>query len=288
MMNRRIFFGDSNVQIFEYFKKFGARVIKFSGAPIKGLVNKNDNYAKIVDTIARNKPTDIVMIFGIVDINFYYYMKKYKENNSDVFENIKSYVKDYVKIVSELNVKNKYIIGILPSVIKNKYFRDSLENYIKLPSEIAKSIPDEDIRMVGRNQRTEIINDILAVECKKYNINFCNIFPYVTKNYKMLSLFSLGEYGKYNIHHKYEYMLIVMISTCLKFLVDHIDVSTMIDDLKSEFNKYIKNRIYSKSSRHREKTNEEKDLLYRATRFSRKKILKFLEKRGLSISRTIV
>lgn len=281
-MNNRVFFGDSNVNIFEYFKKFGAKVIKFKGAPIKGLVNKNDNYMKIVDIIARKKPTVIVMIFGIVDINFYYYRKKYIENNLDIFENMKSYVKDYVKIVSELNVVDKYIIGILPSIIKDKYFRSSLEHYIGLSPEIAKSIPDEYIMMVGRNQRTEIINNILAMECKKYNINFCNIFPYITKNYKTISLFSLGEYSNYNIHPKYEYILIVMIAKCLTFLVDHIDVRIMINDLKSMFNEYIKSRIYFQLP-DRRKTNEEKDSLYRATKFSRKKILKFLKKQGLSI-----
>ena len=73
-----------------------------------------------------------------------------------------------------------------------------------------------------------------------------------------------------------------MIAKCLTFLVDHIDVRIMINDLKSMFNEYIKSRIYFQLP-DRRKTNEEKDSLYRATKFSRKKILKFLKKQGLSI-----
>jgi len=79
-MYNLLFIGDSNVYIFNYFRKFGAKIVKFKGAPIKGLVNKNDNYRALISNIKRFKPDHIFLIFGVVDLNFYYYFKKYKEN----------------------------------------------------------------------------------------------------------------------------------------------------------------------------------------------------------------
>ena len=40
-----------------------------------------------------------------------------------------NYVKEYVKIINNLSVSNKYIFGILPSHIKTTYFKKSLINY---------------------------------------------------------------------------------------------------------------------------------------------------------------
>jgi hypothetical protein len=276
-MNNKLFVGDSNVYIFDYFRKYGAKIIKFKGAPMKGIVNKNDNYQALINNINRFKPTDLFLVFGVVDLNFYYYFKKYKENKSNVFEDIQKYAKEYVKIVSELNVKNKYIIGILPSAIKDKYFREALTIYGILSEDIVNTIPEEDLLMVNRNKRIEIINNILEEECKKYNVNFCNIFPIITKEYELIKLFSLGKYGKYNIHHKYEYLLVIFIKNCLNFLIKDKDFDKILDELKSVFNKYIKNRIYEDTKEnHANKSKEEKDKLYKKTKFSKKKILKFI------------
>ena len=276
-MNNKLFVGDSNVYIFDYFRKFGAKIIKFKGSPIKGIVNKNEIYQSIIQNINKFKPTDLFLIFGVVDLNFYYYFKKYKENKENIFEDMKEYVKEYVKVVSEMNVKNKYIIGILPSAVKDKYFRETLKIYGILPEDVANSIPEEDLSMVNRNKRIENINSILEEECKKYNINFCNIFPFITKDYELIKLFSLGKYGKYNIHHKYEYLLVVFIKTCLHFLIKGKDLDNIIDELKSEFNKYVKDRIYvDYKKNHANKTKEEKDKLYKQTKFSKNKITKFL------------
>ena len=282
-MNKKLFVGDSNVNIFEYFKKFGAKIMKFSGGPMKGIVNKNENYIKIINQIRKSNPTYIYLIFGIVDLNFYYYFKKYKENKKDIFEDIKKYAKEYVKIVSELNVRTKYVIGILPSPIKDKFFRNSLINYKALSEDMAKSISETDISMVCRNKRTEIINNILGEECKKYNINFCNIFPIITTDYKLITLFSLGEFGKYNIHHRYEYLLIVFIKTCLNFLIKSSDFNIMIGDLKSNFNHYIKRKLYTKvKASDSMKTSDTVDLIYKKTKFRKKKILKFLKHIGIN------
>jgi hypothetical protein len=148
-----------------------------------------------------------------------------------------------------------------------------------LTEDVAKTIPEEDLLMVNRNKRIEIINNILEEECKKYNVNFCNIFPIITKEYKLIKLFSLGKYSRYNIHHRYEYLLIIFIKTCLKFLIKDRDFDKIVDELKSKFNNYIKNRIYDDLKKiHAYKTKEEKDKLYKRTKFSKKKILKFCEK----------
>jgi hypothetical protein len=231
----------------------------------------------LLNSINRFRITDIYLIFGVVDLNFYYYFKKYKENKQNIFEDMQNYAKEYVKVVSELNVKNKTIIGILPSPIKDKYFRETLSIYPILTEDVAKTIPEEDLLMVNRNKRIETINSILEEECKKYNVNFCNIFPLITKEYKLIKLFSLGKYSRYNIHHRYEYLLIIFIKMCLKFLIKDRDFDKIVDELKSVYNDYIKNRIYDDSKeKHTEKTKEEKDALYKKTKFSKKKILKFV------------
>ncbi len=280
-MNNKLFVGDSNVYIFEYLRKFGARVIKFKGGPMKGIVNKNENYTAILNYINRFSVTDIFLIFGVVDLNFYYYFKKYKENNSNILEDIKNYAKEYVKIVSELNVKNKYILGILPSPIKDEYFRGSLVGYGILTEDIVSKIPADDLTMVNRNKRIEIINNVLEIECKKYNINFCNIFPLITKDYKLNKLFSLGSYGESNIHHKYEYLFAVFVNSCLKFLIKDKDFIKILDQLKATFNNYIKDRIYiNKTEKFANQTKEERDKIYNKTKFSRKKILKFLKSKN--------
>ncbi len=281
-MNNKLFVGDSNVYIFDYFRKFGAKIVKFKGAPMKGIVNKNENYKLLLNNINRFKPTDLFLVFGVVDLNFYYYFKKYKENKQNIFEDMKNYAKEYVKVVSELNVKNKYIIGILPSPIKDKYFRETLKIYGILPEDIANTITEDDLLMVNRNKRIEIINNILEEECKRYNVNFCNISSIITKDYQLIKLFSLGKYSRYNIHHRYEYLLIIFIKKCLNFLIKNKDFDTIVDELKSVYNNYIKNRIYDDlKERHTKKTKEEKDALYKKTKFSKKKILKFINKINL-------
>jgi hypothetical protein len=64
---------------------------------------------------------------------------------------------------------------------------------------------------------------------------------------------------------------------CLKFLIKDRDFDKIVDELKSVYNDYIKNRIYYYSKeKHTEKTKEEKDVLYKKTKFSKKKILKFV------------
>ena len=62
-MKRSLFVGDSNVYIFNYLKKYKARVIKFRGSPMKGIVNKNDNYNEITTEIKKYKPEYIFLIF---------------------------------------------------------------------------------------------------------------------------------------------------------------------------------------------------------------------------------
>ena len=155
-----------------------------------------------------------------------------------------------------------------------------------MTEEIAKTIPEYDLLMVTRNKRIEIINNILEEECKKYNINFCNIFPFITKEYKLQKVFSLEKISRYNIHHSYEYLLIIFICTCFKFLIEDKNFENIMNELKLVNNTYIKDKIYSKkkndsydsyNSYNSYKTKEERDALYKITKFSKKKILKFVK-----------
>lgn len=282
-MNKIIFYGDSNVYIFNYLQNFGARIVKFKGSPIKGIVNKNENYDRIIREIKKFNPEYIFLIFGVVDMNFYYYYKKYGKNKEEnIFDDIKSYIVEYVKIVSELDVKNKYIIGILPSPIKDKYFKITLRGYGILTEEEIEKIPDSDLTMVNRNKRIEEVNNILQDECKKYNINFCNIFPLTTRKYKMKKIFSLGTYSRVNIHHRYEYLFLIFVNTCLKFLIEDKDYNKIVNDLEKEFNDYIKERIYNNIDR----SIEENDKLYQKTRFDKDKITKYIDKMKIKMKKT--
>ena len=274
IMNKYLFLGDSNVYIFDYLKNYGAKIVKFKGTPIKGIVNKNENYEKIINIIQRFRPEYIFLIFGVVDLNFYYYFKKYRENKIDIFEQIKLYVKEYVKIVSELNVKNKYIIGVLPSQIRDKYFKITLKAYGILTEEEIKKISESDLSIQNRNKRIEEINNIIQNECKKYNINFCNIYNLTTKKYKMRKIFTLGEYGRVNIHHRYEYLLLIFINSCLSFLTKNIDYDKVISDLEKEFNDYISERIF----KNKQLNKDEQNKLYEKTRFNKEKITKYINK----------
>ena len=93
--------------------------------------------------------------------------------------------------------------------------------------------------MVTRNKRIEIINNILEKKCKKYNIKMCNIYPFITKEYKLQKVVSLGKISRYNIHHRYEYLLIIFISTCFE---------NIVNELKLVYKIYKKDKIYSKKN----------------------------------------
>lgn len=274
-MNKSIFYGDSNVYIFKYLEKYGTRIVKFRGGPIKGIVNKNENYERIVREVDKFSPENIFLIFGVVDLNFYYYFKKYgQDNKMNVYDDIKKYVIEYVKIVSELNVKNKYILGVLPSQIRDKYFKITLKGYGILTQEQIEKIPESDLTMYSRNKRIEEINNIMEEECKKYNINFCSIYKYTTRNYKMRKIFTLGAYSRINIHHRYEYLFLIFVNTCLKFLIKDKDYNRIVSDLQKEFNEYVKVRIYNNKNR----TQEQNDKLYEKTKFYKDKINTYIYK----------
>ena len=108
-------FGDSNVNILNGLN-FDRRIIsiyKLKGVNIKGLLNKNNSYNKIVN-ILNNKKYDICFfIFGSVDLNFYYFYKKYQNNDDQIFEKIKKYMESYVHLIKNLpNIKIPIILNI--------------------------------------------------------------------------------------------------------------------------------------------------------------------------------
>lgn len=98
------FFGDSNIYLFKGVKSQLNNVVlgKFAGIPIKSLLNKTEHYNKLLKLIKTNKVTHGFFMFGLVDINFYYYYKKYVGGDPDIYSKIKSYAEEYVREIKNL------------------------------------------------------------------------------------------------------------------------------------------------------------------------------------------
>ena len=173
-------------------------------------------------------------MFGVVDINFYYYYKKYVQNESDILDKMYSYTKNYIELIDSLPVKQKYILGILPSHIKTEDFKSTLKKYIRddMSDEQINMIPDEDIDIKMRNIRVKNMNNLITKYCdEKNNVNFCNIYDYITDNDELKSIFHLK-------HNKY--LLVVYLNKYMKFLLKYYDYDMLLKRMEKNFNKYFK------------------------------------------------
>ena len=79
-MTKIIVFGSSYVNTFITLKSSNFKIMKFKGAMIKGLINKNENYQKMVEELKYNSYDYAIFMFGDPDCNFYYFKKKYVDN----------------------------------------------------------------------------------------------------------------------------------------------------------------------------------------------------------------
>ena len=217
-------FGDSNVNILAPLQNEHFKIYKFKGVSIKSILNKKDQFNDIVNALKKKKFDCAFFIFGVVDMNFYYYYKTYEQEEKNMMDKIYDYLPEYVSLVNNLSASNKCIIGILPSHIPTSNFKKMLEiyntlspkKYNTLSPEKIKNIDDSDITISIRNERVKKINSILSAECDKKNILFCDIYDQITQNDILNDIFYL-KHNPHNIHQNYEYLLLVYLKKCLHF-----------------------------------------------------------------------
>jgi predicted RNA-binding protein YlxR (DUF448 family) len=246
-MKKIIMFGTSFVNTFISLKSNFFSIIKFKGAMIKGLVNKNKNYNDIINILDTKKYHYGMFVFGDPDCLFYYYKKKYINNvNENIIEDsFYKNVEEYVKLVSKFkNIENKYILGVSPpTVIKDEDFRKSLHIYGILTEEESKKVSKKDLKYNFRLNRFIQFNKTLEESCIKYNVNFCNIFDYLLdKKYRINNVFKL-KFNPYNIHYNFEAVLIVYLNSCLSFLCDKkilFSYEDIIKKIKETSENYLK------------------------------------------------
>jgi len=147
-----------------------------------------------------------------------------------------------------------------------------LKNYDTLNKQQLKNIDDSDISIEIRNQRVIQMNQLLENHCKKYNMNFCNIFDYITKNSLLDDIFYL-KHNPSNIHQKYEYLLIVFLNTCLKFLKQYYDYDTLLNEIEIKFNKY-----YWMACQKQKYTDSQLTEVYEKGKFDKNEIIDYVSK----------
>ncbi len=235
-----VVFGDSFSNIFSPLKNYGVQIYKFRGGTIKGLLNKNDNYDKILSILKKNKYDIGIFVFGFVDLNFYYYHKTYKTDHSDVFKTIMSYGKDYVDFIASLpNIKKKIIINVMPTPVKNDDFIESIIRYGSLDKDDVKKIDPIDYDIYTRNKRIYDFNIQIGKFTKQNDIYYCNQYSnLIDSNYKIYNIFKL-PHNQYNIHINFEYMFIYLLNTCLKFLLKYFDYDSIVKKAMYGYNEYL-------------------------------------------------
>jgi hypothetical protein len=244
-MKTCVVFGDSFAKNFIPLLKFiyNFEIYTLKGTPMKGIVNKNDKYKEMVKILNANEYKYGIFTFGHIDLYQTYYYKKYHEKIDKPLDYIFSYAEDYVKIISELpNVKEKYIMGIMPHlIIKEQTYKEKLDVYFSELGMRNVKIDKLDIEIKFRNLMVIGFNLLLKKACKKYNIHYCGFENYIIINKKLETdqIFRIGH-NKYNFHYT-EYALILYLQTKLKFLLKYInDYDKFIMHVARLYNEYIK------------------------------------------------
>ena len=220
-MVKIIAFGDSFVNIFYALKSNDFEIMKYKGALIQGLVKHNENYKKIIKILNKNKYDYAFFVFGNVDMNFYFFKKRYIDNlpEEEVVNIILTNAEKYVKLIQSLkNIKNKYIINVFPSTVADKNFKTILVKYGIIPEDKINNVNNKNIIYSKRNNLLIEFNNLLNKYSKLYNIHFCNIYNFIVdKKNHLHNIFRL-QHTNLNIHFNNEYILMIFINTCLSFL----------------------------------------------------------------------
>ncbi len=254
-------FGDSNVNIFQglNYNRHVISIYKFKGVNIKSLLNKSDSYKKITNILSNKKYDICFFVFGNVDVNFYYYYKKYNFNESNIFEKMKKHIKDYVNLIKNLpNIKIPIIINIqVPSIIDSLDFKQSLSNYNTL--DVNVNVSNDDLAYENRLNRVIILNNLLKINCKKYNLKFCDISKYCLDKNNVIIKFLTCLHNKCNIHPNFENILIIYLNFCLSFLFKlkkFPSYNEILNNLKHfQYDSYIK-RLHDKYPDKKSNINE--------------------------------
>jgi hypothetical protein len=245
-------FGTSFTRVFNSLLSDNFEVYTYDGAIIKGLLDKNEKYYKIIDILKKNHYKNGIFVFGDPDCIYYYFKKKYIDNEDSniILKRIYNNAKKYVKLINEFkNIDNKYILGVSPPlIIKNNIFRETLIDVIK-NDKVIERIPSYDLSYEFRFNIPLKFNEILKKECKKYNIKFCNIFHVILNNNNQIDkIFRPPD--KFEIHYSHEAALIVYLNTCMKFLLTN--KKKIYEKIKEKHKKYceilLKNSIIDKNS----------------------------------------
>lgn len=219
---RHLVFGDSFINYLSLVKLFD--VNKYSGKTLKGLTKKDSPIKKkIFRSLNKyNVQGEAIFCFGNVDLHLSFYYDIFKkpeysglspENILDLWkkktiENIKNYISVILKIKTR---RNKTIMGVFPSVLKDEYISDSLFKYIKLKiddlSKDEKKIFKSLIKYNSRLERYLFFNDILRKECKKHNLHYVDLDDIIfTKTKRVKKKFI--DISPYNIHLTWEPLII--------------------------------------------------------------------------------
>jgi hypothetical protein len=243
-----IAFGDSFVNVFQSLKCDKFKIIKFKGALIQGLINENENYISMIKILNSDKYDYSFFIFGNVDLNFYFYKKKYVDGIDEkiIMDTIFNNAEKYVKLISLLpNIKNKYILNVFPSTISDFNFKDVLKIYSIVPENKLINLKNNNIKYKNRNTSIIKFNDLLEKYCNIYNVNYCNIYNQITNKKKCLNKIFKLQQNPYNIHFNNEYILIIFLNFCLSFLCNKkilFSYEDIIIKIQNCSNNYI-NRI---------------------------------------------
>ena len=241
-MNSKKFiaFGDSFINTFSTLSNKNFKVCKFKAATMKGIINKNDNYKKILNILEKNNYDYSFFGFGQVDFFFSYYFKKYLDNEDKILQKMYNYAEEYVKVISNLkNIKNKIILGILPNHIKNENYRKFLINYGIFTDENINIVFDEDIDYVSRNSRIIQFNILLSKYCKTYSIQFFSIYNDLIDKKGNVHSIILLKHNALNVHINYEILLLVYLKKCLNFLLKYYNIKDIYILMEKYYNEYI-------------------------------------------------
>jgi len=270
-MVKIIAFGDSFVNIFYALKSNDFEIVKCKGALIQGLVKHNENYEKIIKILNKNKYDNGFFVFGNVDMNFYFFKKKYvdKVPEDEIINTILSNAEKYVKLIQSLkNIKNKYIINVFPSTVADKNFKTMLFKYGIIPEDKINNVNNKNIKYTKRNNLVVEFNNLLDKYSKLNNIHFCNIYNFIVdKKNHLHKIFKL-QHTSLNIHFNNEYILMVFINTCLSFLWKTTEeYNNIVEKIKQTSDEYIDRLVERNKKNHLD------------NRFNLKKIILFIKAR---------
>jgi len=270
-MVKSIAFGDSFVNILYSLKSNDFEIIKYKGALIQGLVKHNENYEMIIKKLNKNKYDNGFFVFGNVDMNFYFFKKRYIDNvpENEIINTILTNAEKYVNLIKSLkNIDNKYIINVFPSTVADKNFKIMLIKYGIIPEDRITNVNDKNIKYSKRNNLVIKFNDLLEKYSKLNNIHFCNIYNLIVDKKNHLNKIFKLQHTSLNIHFNNEYILMVFINTCLSFLWETPEeYNNIVEKIKQTSDEYIDRLVERNKKEHLD------------NRFNLKKITLFIKKK---------